>query len=197
MPSYDVADMDGREISRIVKTAVSPRPIAWVSTRSTDGVDNLAPFSAYNYVGSNPPVVQFNTSRRDSGELKDTARNAIDTGEFAVNVVTGADLERMDRTSEAVPPETSEFDVAGIDRVPCTTIDAPRVADAVVCFECTLYDTLDVYERVSVLGDVGYLHLDESVLTDGEIDARSLRTAGRLGGPYYTVAEPVPYERQF
>lgn len=197
MPSYDVAETTGRQIARIVKTAVSPRPIAWVSTRSTDGVDNLAPFSSYNYVGSNPPVVQFNAGRRGSGELKDTTRNAMETGEFAVNVVTGADLERMDRTAEAVAPETSEFDVADIERASCETIDAPRVADAVVCFECTLYDTLEVYDRVSVLGDVGYIHVDESVMIDGEIDSRSLHTAGRLGGPYYTVSEPVPFERQY
>ena len=196
MPSYDVRAADDRLVSRFVKTAVSPRPIAWVSTRSEAGVENLAPFSAYNYVSSSPPVVQINTGRR-SGALKDTARNAIETGVFAVNVVTADDLERMDRTSEALPPETSEFDVAGIERTPCASIDAPRVADAAACLECTLHDTLEVYDRVCLLGDVRHLHVDEAVLTDGEIDSRKLHTAGRLGGPYYTVTEPVAYERRF
>jgi len=196
MKEFDPSEIEQRMTDRLVKTAVSPRPIAWVSTVGEDGVDNLAPFSSYNYVGSRQPVVTVHTSRRD-GDLKDTARNAIDTGEFAVNVVTEATLEPMDRTAEGLPPGESEFDFADVPRAECRTIGPPRVADAAVTMECTLHDSIEIYDRVMLLGDVTYFHVDESVTTDGEIDARKLDTVGRLGGPYYTVSEPMEFERQY
>ena len=196
MVEYDVADTDERTMSRIVKTAVAPRPIAWVSTTSTDGVDNLAPFSSYNYLSSTVPTVWFNVSRRD-GRLKDSARNAIDTGEFAVNVVTAETLERMDHTAEGVPPDVSEFDLAGLERAPCTTIDCPRVAEAPVVMECTYHDRYDIHGRTVVIGEVAHFHVDESVMTDGKVDAHKLHPMGRLGGPYYTEGKPIDYERQY
>jgi len=197
MKEFDPEDVETRVTDRLVKTAVSPRPIAWVSTTGENGVDNLAPFSSYNYVGSRQPIVTVHTSRREGGDLKDTARNAIDTGEFAVNVVTEATLEPMDRTAEGLPPSESEFDFADVPRAECRTIDPPRVANAAVTMECTLHDSIEIYDRVMLLGDVTYFHVAESVTTDGEIDARKLDTVGRLGGPYYTVSEPMEFEREY
>lgn len=197
MPEYAVADLADREVARIVKSAVTPRPIAWMSTRSEDGIDNLAPFSSYNYLSRAPPVLLVNTSRRDGDRLKDTARNAIDAGEFAVNVVTEGHMAKMDRTSEGVEPDVSEFDVADIEHAECRHVEAARVADAVVTMECELRETLEVAGRVQLVGDVAYVHVDESVTTEGEIDGRKLDTVGRLGGPYYTVSDPIAFERQF
>jgi flavin reductase (DIM6/NTAB) family NADH-FMN oxidoreductase RutF len=197
MPEYDLTDLDGRERARIVKTAVNPRPIAWISTTGADGVDNLAPFSSYNYVSSREPVVLFNSPNEDNGGLKDTARNAVETEEFAVNVVTEPLLETMDHTSKSLPPGESEFDLADVERGPCRRIDPPRVADAVVTMECTLYDSIEVHDRLMVLGEVQYVHVADEVLTDGKIDQRKVPTVGRLGGPYYTVSEPVEFERQY
>lgn len=197
MSEFEPSEADPSRTDRVVKTAVTPRPIAWVSTEDENGRENLAPFSAYNYVGSSQPVVVVNTSKRAGGELKDTARNAIDTGEFAVNVVTERNMEQMDRTAESVPPGESEFDLAAIERAECRRISPPRVESAVVTMECTLHDSIEVYDRVMILGDVEYFHVDESVTTDGRIDARKLDTVGRLGGPYYTVSDPVEFERQY
>lgn len=197
MPEFDESELTERENARIVKTAVNPRPIAWISTRGEDGTDNLAPYSSYNYVSSARPVVLFNSPNETNGGLKDTARNALDTGEFAVNVVTERNLERMDHTSEPLPTAESEFDSVGIERAPCRRIDAPRVADAPVTMECTLYDSMEVHDRLMVLGEVTYFHVDEAVMTDGKIDQRNVSTVGRLGGPFYTVSEPVEFERQF
>lgn len=197
MPEYDIETLDERERARIVKSAVTPRPIAWISTVGEDGTANLAPYSSYNYVSSSEPVVLFNSPNADHGGLKDTARNATETGEFAVNVVTEAVAERMDRTSESLPPEESEFDAVGIERADCTRIDAPRVADAAVTMECTLYDTMEIHDRLTIFGEVVHAHADDDVLTDGEIDMLNLDTVGRLGGPYYTVSEPADIERQF
>lgn len=197
MSEHAIEDLSPRQRGRIVKTAVTPRPIAWVSTRDADGTDNLAPFSSYNYVTADPPVLLFNASRRDDGELKHSARNALDTGEFAVNVVSRELLGEMDHTSKNLPREESEFDLAGVERAPCRTIDAPRVADAPVAFECTLHDSLDVYGKTMVLGEVQYVHVDERVQTDGEIDMRKLDTVGRLGGPLYTGIDVIEFERRF
>ena len=197
MTEIAVSDLTPRENARIIKSAVSPRPIAWISTRSEDGVDNLAPFSSYNYVSSSQPVVLFNSPREANGGLKDTPRNALETGEFAVNVVTEPLLEVMDHTSASVPSDESEFDLAGVERAECREIAPSRVADAVVTMECTLYDSMEVHDRLMVLGDVRYYHVDESVLTDGEVDMNRMDTVGRLGGPYYTVSDPVEFERRF
>lgn len=193
----DVSDQTPRESARIIKSAVSPRPIAWVSTTGENGVDNLAPFSSYNYVSSKEPVVLFNSPNEANGGLKDTPQNAIDTGEFAVNVVTEDLMEEMDHTAESLPPEESEFDSAGLTRAECRTIDAPRVEEAAITMECALYDSIEIHDRLMVLGEVQYFHLDDDVLTDGEIDMRNIATVGRLGGPYYTVSDPVEFERQF
>ena len=197
MQEFDAVERSPRDNARIVKSAVSPRPIAWISTRSEAGVDNLAPYSSYNYVSSENPVVLFNSPNEDHGGLKDTARNALERGAFAVNVVTEPLLVEMDSTSRRLPPEESEFDRFDVERAPCRRIDAPRVAEAVVTMECTLHDSLTVHDRIVVLGDVEYFHVAEAVLTDGRIDMGKLPTVGRLGGPYYTVSDPVEFERQF
>jgi flavin reductase (DIM6/NTAB) family NADH-FMN oxidoreductase RutF len=198
MHEFDPDERSSDEIARFVKTAVTPRPIAWISTRSEDGVDNLAPFSSYNYVSLTKPTVLFNTPNGERNELKDTARNALETGEFVVNVVTEADIERMDHTSASIPPEESEFDLAGVERADCRTVDAPRVADAPISMECALHDSIEVHDKLMILGDVRYVHVDEDLLSaDSKLDSRTLDTVGRLGGPFYTVSEPVEFERQF
>ncbi|WP_440771704.1 flavin reductase family protein [Natronorubrum sp. DTA28] len=199
MHEFDTDERSEDEIARFVKTVVTPRPIAWISTRTEDGVDNLAPFSSYNYVSLTEPTVLFNTPNGDRDELKDTARNALDTGEFVVNVVTESEIERMDHTSAAIPPEESEFDLADVERADCRTVSASRVANAAVSMECTLHDSLEVHDKLMILGDVQHVHVDEELLAegDGKLDMRDLPTVGRLGGPYYTVSDPVEFERQF
>ncbi|WP_226042395.1 flavin reductase family protein [Natrinema sp. DC36] len=197
MDEFAPSDRTEREIARLVKTVVTPRPIAWISTVSDAGVDNLAPFSSYNYVSLTEPTVLFNTPNGSRSELKDTARNALESGEFVVNIVTEADIERMDHTSAALPEDESEFDLADVERGESRTVSAPRVADAVVSMECTLHDSIEVHDKLMILGDVQYVHVDDELLTDGQIDMRDLDTVGRLGGPYYTVSDPLPFERQF
>lgn len=196
MRGFVVDEMEQGERARIVKSIVTPRPIAWISTVDEAGAENLAPFSAYNYVSSSPPVVLFSASRRGD-RWKDTAENALATGEFAVNVVTARLAERMDRTSASLEPGESEFEFAGVESASCEAIDAPRVADAVATMECRLYDSMRVHDNLVVLGEAVYLHLDDAVTTDGRVDARKVDTVGRLGGPLYTVSDPIDLERQF
>ena len=197
MPEYTVEELTSRENARIIKTAVTPRPIAWISSLDDDGNENLAPFSSYNYVVNTKPVLMFTSPAPGSGSMKDTARNIVETEEFAVNVVTRENLETMDTTAAPLDPGESEFEYADVERASCRHISPPRVKDAVITMECTLHDTIEIYEKLMILGDVVHYHIDDAAMRDGKVDSREVATVGRLGGPYYTIAEPSPFERQF
>ncbi|WP_425438200.1 flavin reductase family protein [Natronorubrum halalkaliphilum] len=179
----DVDSHDG-SLYRILSSAVVPRPIAWVSTRNADGVDNLAPYSFFTVASVDPPVLLFAPVDGADG-LKDTPRNIRETDEFVVNIVTDGLSDAMNETSATLPANESEFDHAGIERADSKLIDAPRVADAKIAFECTLRDFLDVGGSTLVLGDVRYVHLRNSVTTDGKVDVNDVDAIGRLAGSLY------------
>ncbi len=181
-------EIDPEEVQSLYRTlagAVVPRPIAWVSTRSPDGVDNLAPYSFFNVVSIAPPVVMFAPVDGEDG-LKDTPTNVRETEEFVVNVVTEPLAEAMNQTSATLPHGESEFDHAGLDRAESTTVDAPRVAETPVAFECSLYEMVDIGASTMVLGEVEWVHVDDSVTTDGKIDVEKIDSVGRLSGSIYT-----------
>lgn len=181
----DAAERDS--LYRTLAGAVIPRPIAWVSSLSPEGVENLAPYSFFNVVSTSPPVVMFAPSERSNRPeaLSDSARNARETGEFVVNAVTEPLAEAMNATSATLPPGESEFDHAGLDRAASEEVQPPRVAAAEVAFECELYEFVEVGANAMVLGEVVSVHLDESVTTDGKLDVRKLDAVGRLAGSYY------------
>lgn len=166
---------------RLLAGSVIPRPIAWVSTRGEVG-ENLAPYSFFNVVSVAPPVVMF-APVGTGEELKDTPRNILDTEEFVVNVVTMELVEAMNATSATV--EKSEFDHAGLKRAEGVRVDAPRVADAKVAFECELYDFVEIGRSAMVLGEVVYAHVADEATTDGKVDVTKLDAVGRLSGSYY------------
>lgn len=197
MQEFSVADIDTSVSSRIVKSAVTPRPISWISTTSPNGVDNLAPFSCYNYISSDYPVVMFSSKVREGGIQKDTAHNVVETGEFVVNVVTEHVAEKMDETSAELPPEESEFDFADLERAASTRVGPPRVAEAVIAMECTEIESLDVKDRSVFFGEVETFHIADEVLADGKVEMEALDTVGRLGGPYYTGVERLELTRNF
>jgi len=180
---------------RLLAGAVVPRPIAWVSTRSADGVDNLAPYSFFNVVSVAPPVLMFAPVDGAEG-LKDTPSNVRDTAEFVVNVVTHPLAEAMNETSATLPTGESEFDHAGLERAESVRVDAPRVAAADVAFECSLYDFVDVGASTMVLGRVEYVHVDDEVVTDGKLDVTKIDAVGRLSGSdYATTRDRFSMER--
>ncbi|MGM0605587.1 MAG: flavin reductase family protein [Halobacteriota archaeon] len=172
---------------RLLSTAVTPRPIGWISTRGPNGVDNLAPYSFFNVIGVDPPMVMF--APVGSHNLKDTPRNVRDTGEFVVNVVTADLVEAMNETSATLPAGESEFDHADIDRGETVVVSAPRVNDAAVAFECELYEWIDIGGSVLILGEVVHAHVDDSILTDGKPDIGKLDTVGRLAGSWYASTD--------
>ncbi|USZ69642.1 flavin reductase family protein [Halorussus salilacus] len=194
-------ELDPDEVPSLYRTlagAVVPRPIAWVSTTGPDGVDNLAPYSFFNVVAVDPPVVMFAPVNDDQSPegLKDTPRNVAETGEFVVNVVTESLAEPMNETSATLPAGESEFDRADLERAESRTVAPPRVAGTPVAFECSLYEMLPVGGSTMVLGEVEWVHVDDAVTTAGKLDTRKLDAVGRLSGSSYaTTAERFAMER--
>ncbi|MFC7203693.1 flavin reductase family protein [Haloferax namakaokahaiae] len=168
---------------RLLSGAVVPRPIAWVSSRG-EPADNLAPYSFFTVASIDPPILVFApVGHGDS--LKDTPRNAIEHGEFVVNIVTEDLVEAMNQTAATVPADVDEFDHVGIEKAESTVVNAPRVADAHVSFECTLYDSMEVGSSTLILAEVVHAHVADDVLTDGKLDTKKLDAVGRLAGSEY------------
>ena len=179
---------------------VVPRPIAWVSTRSADGIANLAPFSYFNAVSSDPPILMFSATGRHPHGPKDTVRNIEDTGEFAVNLVSWELREPMNASCAAVGPEVNEFELAGVTEAGCETLSVPRVAESPVTFECRLHKMIDLPvlpdaaagdRNVMILGLVDGIHISDSVLREGRVDPTLLKPLVRLGYRDYGVITDV------
>ena len=161
---------------RFLTSVVVPRPIAWVSTRSADGVDNLAPHSFFTVACVQPPILQFTSVGR-----KDSLRNAEATGEFVVNLAPEPLFEQINATGTDFPPEISEFDAVGLTREPSAKVAPPRVAESPVALECRLHSTVELGDSTVVLGQVVHASVDESVLVDGHPAIELLRPLSRLG----------------
>ncbi len=189
-----------REIYNILTGCVGPRPIAWVSSLSAGGQPNLAPFSFFNAVCANPPLLAFAAAMRaakrsgaaagePAGMPKDTLRNIRETGEFVINVVTYELAEAMNLTSGEYDASTNEFEVAKLASAPSNLVHPRRVAASPVSFECKLYKILDFNPGPEggslVIGEIVSVHIDDRHLKDGRLDRNSLDLIGRMGGIQY------------
>jgi len=163
-------------IYRLLANVVVPRPIAWVSTRSATGVDNLAPHSFFTVACSDPAVVQFTSIGR-----KDSLANALATGEFVVNLAPEWLFEEVNASATDFPPDADEYAEVGIEREPSARVSPPRVAGSPVTIECLLHDTHDLGTSVVVFGRVVLISVAEEVLSDGLPDVRRLKPLARLG----------------
>lgn len=188
-----------RELYGTLLNVVAPRPIAWVSSLSASGIANLAPFSFFNVVCVNPPLLGFSPSHRaprksetgSSGvEPKDTLRNIRETGEFVVNIVTYELTEAMNLTSGDYEASASEFDVARLASAPSRLVRPPRVAASPASMECKLHQILDFNPGPEggalVIGQVVSIHVEAEYLKEGRVDRDSLDLIGRMGGLQYT-----------
>lgn len=170
---------------KLLAGLVTPRPIAWVTTRDREGRVNAAPFSFFNVLGTHPPIVGFAPGDREPGIPKDTARNIRQTGEFVVNLVDEANAEAMNLTSAELLEGESEIDYAGLTTVPSRAVGPPRIAEAPVALECREWGTIEIGRNRLIIG------LVERVWTrDGVVDPTSLlvneeafRPVGRMEVP--------------
>ena len=186
----DPKEHDSRHLYQLLLSCVTPRPIAWISTVSRDGVRNLAPFSFYNAITSYPPLLSVAISRRN-GKRKDTAHNASSTREFVVNVVTESCLDAMVLTSGDYPPEVDEIALAGLTAVPSTLVKPPRVAEAPVAMECRTREIFEISPGIVdlLIGEVVMFHLADELPIDAElrIPPEALRPLARLCGDGYAA----------
>ena len=184
------SDLLHQDLYGLLLNAVAPRPIAWVSTMSAKGQLNLAPFSFFNVVCVDPPLLAFAPGLRAHGEAKDTLRNIRETKEFVVNIVTFALTEAMNLTSGEYDASVNEFELAKLTPQPSQLVRPPRVGESPVSFECRLHQIVDFSPKPTsgslVIGEIVCIHLSDAHLKDGKLDRNSLDLIGRMGGIQYT-----------
>ncbi len=173
---FDASTM-GRAVYGLLTSVVVPRPIAWVSTRSPEGVDNLAPHSFYTISCVQPPIVQFTSTG-----VKDSLRNVLATREFAICLCPEALAEQVNITGTEYPGDVSEFDMAGLTRQACRSIEVRRVGESPVAIECRLLGTTSFGDSTVVFGQVLHVSVDDAVMRDGRPAIDLLAPASRLGG---------------
>jgi flavin reductase (DIM6/NTAB) family NADH-FMN oxidoreductase RutF len=190
--------MQPHAIHRLLTSSVVPRPIAWVATQNSAGQYNLAPYSFFNAICSNPPAISIaSTYTTDNPDhLKDTIRNILTLGEFVVNIVTESNAVIMNETAINYPKEISEFERADLTPEPSLTVRPPRVAESPISFECTLYTTVPIGEGPGsgtlIVGIVQHIYIQDNLLDErGAVDPLRLQPVGKLEGSGYS------YVREF
>ena len=181
---YHPGEQSTAENYLFMLNAIVPRPVAWISTVGQNGLFNLAPFSFYNGVCAEPPVLSVSIARR-AGEKKDTLRNIESSGEFVVSVVTETMAVAMNESSASFPPEVSEFERVGLTPVPATIVHAPLVQESPINMECRLFRLIEIgtppQGATLVLGEIVHYHIHDGILTNGKIDFKKFIPIGRLG----------------
>lgn len=174
---YTPDDPPARGLYPLLTASVAPRPIAWVSTVSADGVPNLAPYSFFTVACTDPAILSVTSIGH-----KDTHRNLVDTGEFVVNIGTESLMQVMNATSAPFGPDVDEFEATGLTSVASDRVAAPRVAEAPMAFECVRHDVIDLGTSAMLLGRVVSVTIADDVLAaDGLPDFNSLLPPSRLG----------------
>lgn len=188
--SFSPEELTEKEQKKLLIGSVIPRPIALVTTMSEDGVVNVAPFSYFNIVSYNPPMLSI-AVQRVNGESKDTARNILENKEAVVHVVSEDNLEAANKSAASLGPEESELAISGFSTVSSKAIKVPGVNETKVRLETSLYESVVIYNKENIattdllLLGVEHFHIDESVYHDGYITAEKLRPVSRLAGNDY------------
>jgi len=179
------------------KALIAPRPIGWFTTLNAEGRLNLAPYSYFNAVGDDPPVVMFSGGGRDDAWHKDSVKNAETSGEFVHNLVTWDLREQMNATSAEVEHGIDEAALAGIELAPSRLVRPPRVKGAPAALECRYLRTVEIAQngpkgpnRV-VFGEVVGIHIDDAIIVDGRVDLSLIRPVARLGYAQYAVVDTI------
>jgi len=179
-------------IYKLLIGCVVPRPIAWVSTVSPEGVYNVAPFSFFMAVCNNPPTLAFSSGRRQ-GNKKDTVHNLEVSGDFVVNIVDDPLAQQMNLTSGEYPSEVDEFQLVGLTPEVGRRVRAPRVLEAPISMECRVTQIIPVGHgpHSLIMGEVVYFHVRDQLYQDGRIDMHALHPVGRLAGQMYTHVHDI------
>lgn len=183
---FDIAELTPHQVYNMLIGLIAPRPIALVTSKDLQGRLNAAPFSSYNYVAIDPPIVALGVANRPGDEIigKDTARNIRNTHEFVVNVVDEAIMEAMNVCAIDFPPGVDELKEAGLTTIPSTKISVPRIAEAPASLECREFSTTEIGRSRIILGEVLAIHIrDEFVdLAGPYVKTEELHQVGRMNG---------------
>ena len=186
----ELASLSPGKAYRLLISAVVPRPIAFISSLSPEGVRNLAPFSYFTGVGPDPPTVAISIFTRKTGP-KDTLRNILETKEFVINIATEEIAEAVTKTSGDFNRDIDEFEFADLTPAPCRFVTPPRVQESPVSLECRLYDHLVVGDgplrTTLIVGEVIAAHIRDDLWDEAMIRADKLRPIARLGANFYTT----------
>ncbi|CAM4033248.1 flavin reductase family protein [Paenibacillus alkaliterrae] len=202
MISIDPTSQSVQDNYKLLIGSIIPRPIAFITTLTGEGVLNAAPFSFFNIVTANPPMIAVSVQRKQGGVQKDTARNAIESGQFVVHIADESYIEAINATAANLPPEESEVALAGLTSAPSEKVNVPGVTEAKVRMECVLEQALPLGGTVEspacdlLIGRVVCFHVDESLYENGRIHAEGLKPVGRLAGnDYAKLGEQFTIER--
>jgi len=183
-----LSELSALERYKLLIGLVIPRPIAWISTWSENGVANCAPYSFFNVFSEDPPLCMVSFGLRSDGRIKDSLRNIRRTGEFVVNLVDEATANAMHLSSEEFPPEVSEFTAARLTPAPAALVQHPRIAEAAACLECRVFQRLEIGPgREFVIGEILLAHAREGVIDPNSkrVSETLYRPVGRLFGNRY------------
>lgn len=191
MVSIDPNTQTERENYKLLIGSIIPRPIAFVTSQSTAGVMNGAPFSFFNIVSSNPPMIAVSVARR-AGVMKDTAKNVSDTKEFVVHIVDESNVKQMNETAATVSPDVDELELSGLETIPSTVISVPGIVQSKVRMECQLAHHIELEGNADLLiGKVVYFHFADDIYEAGKINADKLGAISRLAGNDYAKVGEV------
>lgn len=190
MKSIDPNDLPARENYKFLTGTVIPRPVAFVTTLSDEGIVNAAPYSFFNIVSSNPPMIAVSVQRMD-GEMKDTSKNAIAKNEFVVHISDETYIEEINKTAKPLPSNQSELNETSLTTVESTKVSVPGIKEASVRLECTLEKVVSLGEEGKspsgdlIIGRVVQYHIREDLYENGRIDPKGLAPVSRLAGSSY------------
>ncbi len=184
----DIKSLEPSQIYKLMISVIVPRPIAWISTVSKEGIYNLAPFSYFAGVSSEPPLIAVSIGRKETKAKKDTWKNIEETGEFVINMVTKEVVEKMNITALPFDEEIDEFKEANLTPVPSSVVKAPRVKESPVNIECRKFEIIEIGKMGLILGEVLKIHVKDDILNEkGYVDTEKLEIIGRLGGANYCL----------
>ena len=199
---FDIQNTDSSILYKLLTGTIIPRPIGWISTIDENGINNLAPFSYFNMVSSDPPCLMFST-RRDDNKNKDTLNNVLQNNQFVVNLVTIDLVEQMNTTSAAVPATVDEFELANITPIDSVFVKPKRVKESLVHFECEkihhyFMDNETGGGACIIIGKIITMHIDDSILMENhKIDLEKYKPVARLAGSNYSkLGELFQIKRQ-
>ncbi|SFD48117.1 NADH-FMN oxidoreductase RutF, flavin reductase (DIM6/NTAB) family [Bacillus sp. OV194] len=201
MKSIDPKSLSAKENYKFLTGSIIPRPVAFVTTTTKEGILNAAPFSYFNIVSSTPPLISVSVQRAD-GQPKDTARNAMEAGEFVVHISDESYVEAINQTAASLPPDESEVELAGLTPIKSTKVAVPGLKEASIRLECVLEQSIPLGGSEEnpacdlLIGEIVHYHIREDLYEDGRIDAAGLKPVSRLAGNNYSkLGETFTLER--